>query len=171
MRQPVSALTRYGLTMKRFLACATIFVLSLSLPSTGGTFTTVTVSTSAPVDLEASFISQTTSQFDARATANPLAANTYTIKLFGFKTNTFVGNALDDFMADEFGDGMDSQRDDDIRVLQGFQGVDITSGTCAGLVVDSTTYNACQKVYALIGNTIAQSGLAVYNSTGGVVSK
>lgn len=46
-------------------------------------FTQVTISTGAPSSLEANFISATTQQFESVVVKNPLAANTYAIKLFG----------------------------------------------------------------------------------------
>lgn len=46
-------------------------------------FNTVTMSTAAPAGTEQSFISAISSQFNAKVTANPVASNTYAIKVFG----------------------------------------------------------------------------------------
>ena len=46
-------------------------------------YTVVTVSTAAPDGLEQSFISATTSQYSATVIKNPLASNTWTMKLLG----------------------------------------------------------------------------------------
>lgn len=48
----------------------------------GYSYTIVTISTAAPQGLERSFLAATTNQFLATVTANPLAANTYAVKLF-----------------------------------------------------------------------------------------
>jgi hypothetical protein len=65
-----------------------IVTLCLSLGGYPGfSFTQVTVSTSAPVGIEKVFLANATNQFQAVLVANPLAQNTYALKLYGFNPN------------------------------------------------------------------------------------
>lgn len=50
-------------------------------------FTQVTISTGAPQGTEASFLSATSNQFQVAIQANPLAANTYSMKIYGPNPN------------------------------------------------------------------------------------
>ena len=46
-------------------------------------FTQVAISTGAPLGIETQFLAATTAQFNAVITKNPLAANTYSLKIYG----------------------------------------------------------------------------------------
>lgn len=64
-----------------------MFLTVLSLSAQGGYCfndkTQVVISTGAPAGLEKSFLATTTTQYLAKLTANPLAANTYSLILYG----------------------------------------------------------------------------------------
>ena len=62
-------------------------VLSLGLVSWSQAYTVVTVSTAAPQGLEQSFLDATTNQFLATLFKNPLASNTWSVKLFDVNPN------------------------------------------------------------------------------------
>lgn len=61
--------------------------LLLLLPNPSRAFTQVTLSSAAPQGIESTFIAATTNQFQASYFKNPLAANTYAIKIFGMNPN------------------------------------------------------------------------------------
>lgn len=79
-------LMKYGTVQKRRFALVGVVycVLSLGLVSQSQAFTQ---ETSASPVLEKQFLAATTNQFQAVLTPNPLAANTYTLKLIGLNPN------------------------------------------------------------------------------------
>jgi hypothetical protein len=64
-----------------------IACLCLALWTKAQAYTVVTISTGAPTGLEQQFLSATTNQFQASLLVNPLASNTYQLKLFGLNPN------------------------------------------------------------------------------------
>lgn len=132
--------------------------------------TVIDPSPTAPTGLEKDFIAQTTTQFNATLFVNPLASNTYAIKLLGPLQKTVVGNSEDACIAVGFLGGMEEERRLSIESLRFMQAIDLSSGTCAGFLVSSATAQNCQYVYNEIGNAIMQRWLAVYSSTGSEVA-
>lgn len=59
-----------------------IFAISFLATGIANAFTQVIISTSAPADTENKFVAYTLSQFRSEFKANPLAANTYSLKIF-----------------------------------------------------------------------------------------
>lgn len=80
-RLRVLGLTRFIHPAALYRALVVIFGLFLAHPL--WSYTVVTLSTAAPQGLENTFIASTTNQFAASLFVNPLASNTYGIKLFG----------------------------------------------------------------------------------------
>lgn len=148
-------------------ACGSaIFLFSAPL----GAFTTVKISTSAPLGIEADFIQQTTTHFNVLYTKNPLAANTFTITIFGpGEPAEVLGSSFDDCIVHGFADGMDSERLDDLRTISSMRSVELSSATCAGILVDSPTVDACQRVYDTIISTITLRDGTIFSSTGAVI--
>lgn len=66
----------YTVTFAAFLICAFRQYVKA--------YTTVIISTAAPKGLETQFLASTTNQYLAKITSNPLAENTYTLKLFDY---------------------------------------------------------------------------------------
>lgn len=142
--------------MNMRLLCLMILFTAISVrPSTVNAFTTVTLSTSAPLSVEKKFIELTTTYFTVGLFVNPLASNTYAIKLFG--TNppvTVLGNSFDECIATGYADGMENERTATIGLIQSFQRFDVSSGTCMGVVVSTTAFQACQLIYDNLGIAI-----------------
>lgn len=61
---------------------AVCFISCLAATSAYG-YSFIQISTAAPTGLESQFIAATTTQFNAKVVANPLASNTYAITLYG----------------------------------------------------------------------------------------
>lgn len=155
--------------------------MSLIMALTGGCLWTMTSSTEAfsgynvvtttdPV-LESQFLSDTTSYFQANWKVNPLVSNTYQINLVGLgQPPDLQGGPLNDCISQGFADGMDAERWATIQIMKKIQNNDQNNGTCAGIIVDTTSAVNCQLIYNNIGSIIAQRWLEVYSSTGGVVA-
>lgn len=62
-------------------------LITIVLVARANAFTTITTSTGVPVTVEQSLITQIKNQFNASVFVNPLAANTYQVKLFGLNPN------------------------------------------------------------------------------------
>lgn len=140
-------------------------------------YTVVTVSTGVPPTVEKALLAQTTTQFNASLIVNPLAANTYQVKLFGFNpayqppppapalinldTLTTKLTAISTYTyVLGFASGMLYERNSDAAIL-GFYMNLCSSATTFNLVkIDSTT---CQGVLGFMDNWIIRqsSGLAV----------
>lgn len=149
-------------------ACIAIFGATLLCVARAGAYTVVTSTDPA---LEKQFLASTTYYFQATVSANPLASNTYAIKLLGpGQAKDLLGGPLTDCLSQGFSDGMDSERQSEMDSIKARQAVDASSQTCSGVVVDSTTAKDCQYVYGLILNDINQRWNTVYTSTGGVVA-
>lgn len=134
-------------------------------------FLNVVASTAAPANIGQLFITNATTYFNASLFVNPFASNTYSITLFGKgQPVTVLGNSEDECLAMGFGSGMDGERYEDMTILQSFQNTDISSKTCAGVVVSSTTYLSCQLIYNLVGNAIMKRWNAIYSSSGSVIA-
>jgi hypothetical protein len=128
------------------------------------------VTTTDPV-LEQRFLADTTYYFNATLIPNPITSNTYTIKLLGpGQPLDLLGGPLNDCLSQGVSDGMDYERQATIQQIQAFQNIDLSSGTCAGLVVSTQSAADCQAAWNLIGNAIAQRWDQVYNSSGVVVA-
>lgn len=134
-------------------------------------YNVVQISTAAPVGTQAAFLSAISGQFNASVVPNPLASNTYAIKIFGPQAGQQLqADSLDSCISQGFSDGMDSERQSEMNSIESLEIIDASSGTCAGIVVDSTTETDCQYIYGLILNNINQRWDTVFNSTGGVVA-
>lgn len=151
------------------LACAFELHPNYCRPAYG--FGQVTASTAAAAGLEKAFVAQTTTQFKCELKINPLVSNTYSIKLIDFgEPQTVLGNSFDECISQGFSDGMDDERYHNLVTIQNFQLVDLGSGTCAGVIVDSVTARNCQYVYNLIGNSISERWNNIYTSSGVIVA-
>lgn len=136
----------------------------------GHAYTVVTLSTSAPAGLEKAFIMATTTHFRVEFKANPLAANTYTIKLLGVgEPQTVLGNSLTECIAQGFADGQENERSETIKYLRDQKVVDFDNWTCANLPVSSIISDDCQKVYDLVTDELNRRSQQIYSSTGAVV--
>lgn len=72
--------------LRKLYRCA-FAIGCLASAQAGYAYTVVTFSTSAPSGLEKSFLANTTNQYLGSLTSNPLASNTYALKLFGVNPN------------------------------------------------------------------------------------
>lgn len=70
-----------------FRAIAASAVLVCAQGSNLQAYTTVLISSAAPSGLETQFLASATNQYVGTITPNPLASNTYTLKLFGSNPN------------------------------------------------------------------------------------
>lgn len=86
----VNTENKKGINMKS-LICTSLITLALLLSLSGITpvnaFTVITVSTGTAPTIEKELLAQATTQFNASLVVNPLASNTYTLKLFGRNPN------------------------------------------------------------------------------------
>lgn len=144
----------------------------LLLTSTLHAFTQLTVSTAAPAGIEQQFIAATTNQFQAILTSNPLAANTYAIKLFGpnpnYQAPPLVPTTLEAALSlgstvytYGWANGMDYERTKDLNFFLAlpssttpggffvncsspayFNGIQYSSTTQQLVTIDTTTCNA-----------------------------
>ena len=130
-------------------------------------FTQVTVSTTAPPAIEKAFIAATTNQFLATLIANPLAANTYSIKILGpnpsYMPPTPMPTTLEAALSlgatvyvYGFSNGMEYERSNDLSFINDFV-INCSSPSAFDLVRSSantfdfgTCEDALMMVYAEI---------------------
>lgn len=148
-----------ALSTTAFSSLFGLLAFFLFLPSIASAFTVITVSTSAPDGIEAQFIADATSQWNMSYFKNPLASNTYQLKLFGpnenfnpAPTNQELLDALVTVDSYTYSAGYATGRTDqqtfDLSMLSSFF-VNCSSPTAFALPGFSTsTFNAntCQNV-------------------------
>lgn len=134
----------------------------------GHAFTQVTISTAAPVGLEADFIQKTTSQFTADYFKNPLASNTYSLKLKGLNPNynapppppSTLEQALSlgaTVYTYGFRDGLGYQQGVDIGIVQGFE---VKCTTPIGFSTATWDTDTCYAITGAINSTLYQLSLS-----------
>lgn len=136
-------------------------------------FTQVLVSTAAPVGIEQQFLASTTNQYLSQLIVNPLAANTYQLKILGLNptynpppSNTSLLSTIIQLSTQSFGygfaDGMTYQQNAEEGVV-GVQGNLCASATFFVLTQTSTkTFDrsTCQDVIATIETQLFQMSLS-----------
>lgn len=164
-----------ALLKKRWLfACVTSSVLFLGLVGWTQAYTVVTTSSSAQPGLEASFIAATTAQFQAVVTSNPLASNTYSVKLISVNPNYNAPEPppsnLDQALslgATVYAYGFGAGQGYDQHVQLGIVGSFALN--CSTPMANVPTYDTatCQAVTGAISNAIYQQSLSTPVVVGG----
>lgn len=151
------------------------FVLALCLWTVPvHAYTTVILSTGTPESVEQALLVQIANQFNASLFTNPLASNTYQIKLFGLNPNyvTAPGLITLDTLANKltaissqtvvtgFASGMLYERNNDAGMIGYYMGLCDNATNFSLVTIDSTT---CQGVLGFMSNWIVfqTSGIAV----------
>lgn len=154
--------------MKKY---ALAFLLGFTGLSNCYGYTTVSVSTAAVPNIERDFIAATTTQFKSDFYKNPLASNTFQIKLIDKNEGqSLQGNAFDSCIAYGFANGMDEERKKNMITIISSQQEDLAHGTCAGFDADEKTAQDCQYLYYSIINKLCDGCTTVYTSTGAVTN-
>lgn len=183
-----------GFRLKRFTSLVTQVVVMACIlaiiPKPVNSAVNVYLTPASPASLQADFIANATTQYNATLVASPYFPGTFTLNLISKKVvappTTQLPCDLDKNLAllvanstktydYGFSAGMDSERYQDVQWLYGMQGQDYIAGTCAGMpmVATSTTSceNACLSAYNVIVSTIQQRWGYVFDATGNVVQR
>lgn len=153
--------------------------LLLLLQGQSHAFTQVTISTAAPQGIESTFIAATTNQFQASYFKNPLAANTYAIKIFGLNpnfnppvTNAMLLNALVtvDTYTYVYGwaGGVSYQQTIEEGVIGNYGNLCDTATSFMLIQATTSTWStgSCQDVIATILNQLFQLSLSTFPVAG-----
>jgi hypothetical protein len=128
-------------------------------------------------DLQREFIAVTTSYFEAIITPSPYFPGTYTLTLTNKITKVEqpiqTGTAFGECIAYGFGNGMETEREQDIDLIWSVHARDAWDGTCAGYALPatptistSTCQGFCMNTYGVVVSTISQRWGYVFSSTG-----
>lgn len=144
-------------------------------------YTVVTASTAAPAGIEQKFIAATTAQFNASLFVNPLASNTYAIKLFGLNPNyvpppqvvpldfaAIISSVSFNYVYG-FVDGQYLERKQDLNMV-GSLDVMCSTPTAFGLIQATTaTWSAatCMDVLGTLNSQIYQQNFSTPTVIGG----
>ena len=151
---------------KGIWGCSAVALLALLAgPAYGAANVTATTLT-----LQADFIASTTNQYDATITPSPYFANTYSISIKGKKDYTppvvsspiLTGTAFRECFVHGFVFGMESERKDDLRIIDSLRSDILTTDTCGGFVAGSSVtasaafLDGCWTAYSVANSTITQ---------------
>lgn len=150
-----------------------VFCSCLLIAPIVSAYTVVTVSTMTTEATETSFLAATTTQFNAVVTKNPLASNTYTLKLYGLNPNynapppppTTLQQALSlgsTVYLYGWNDGSDYQSFTDDKIANGFF-VQCSSPSVFGTYGSTTTWDMTTCQTAL--NAVYESMFQLHDSS------
>lgn len=162
-----SCFTWRPIMVKNLIAVAATVLLMVGISKADSGYNIVQMSTAAPAGTEQGFLSQISAQFNAGIVQNPLASNTYGIKIFGLNPNyqapapppTTLEQALSlgsTVYVYGFAAGMGYQQHVSERLVEGF-GV-----LCSTPIPNIPTWDVptCQSIAAAIDAALFQESLS-----------
>lgn len=123
----------------------------------------------APIELQTSFIADTTNQYEATLTPSPYFAGTYTLTLKSKKSYTppdisspiLTGTAFRECFVHGYVFGMEDERKEDLRIVNSLRNNLLSYGTCGTLTTGTTVphdafLDGCYAGYNIVYSTITQ---------------
>lgn len=160
-RNPKHALSLRPFRIWKQYCGASIFAIFgfLLCPYIAGAYTVVTISTAAPQGIENQLIAATTTQFSAKVTPNPFAANTFAVTIYGKNPNYDAPPSYKEVVEQSYpygwAAGLEYQNHVDENIASGFA---VNCSTPSAFILQQTTTttfdrSTCQDVLnTLISN-------------------
>lgn len=166
-----------------------VFIYWLWGASAGQATVNVTFSTAVPANFQQEFIANTTGQYLSTLVPNPYFSNTYALMIRG-KNPTYVppvvsspvytATAVDQLISYGFGNGMDTERFQDVGLIWGVQASEAMHGTCGGefvgfdpnavFISTTTAFLQCLNAYNVMVSTIQERWGYLYDPNGNKVA-